>query len=126
MHHNRTIKALLSRTAVAVAAVAIFGLGILVYPSAAAADKSIELLNVSYDPTRELWRALNDAFIPQYAKEAGVAVKINQSHGGSSAQARAIIDGLDADVATLALWPDTDAVRKAGLIANGWEQRLPN
>ena len=51
---------------------------------------------------------------------------IKQSHGGSGAQARAVIDGLDADVVTLALWPDTDAIRKAGLIANGWEERLPN
>jgi sulfate transport system substrate-binding protein len=95
-------------------------------PAAYAADKSVELLNVSYDPTRELWRALNERFIAQYAKETGTTLTIKQSHGGSGAQARAIVDGLDADVATLALWPDTDAVRKAGLIANGWEQRLPN
>ena len=94
--------------------------------AARAADKTLELLNVSYDPTRELWRALNERFIAQYAKETGVTLTIKQSHGGSGAQARAIIDGLEADVATLALWPDTDAVRKAGLIANGWEQRLPN
>jgi len=95
--------------------------------STSAADgKALELLNVSYDPTRELWRALNEAFIPRYAKDTGVTLKINQSHGGSGAQARAIVDGLDADVATLALWPDTDALRKANLLANGWEQRLPN
>jgi len=98
----------------------------LLAPAAHAADKAVELLNVSYDPTRELWRALNEAFIPQYAKEAGTTLTIKQSHGGSGAQARAIVDGLDADVATLALWPDTDAIRKAGLIDNGWEQRLPN
>jgi sulfate/thiosulfate-binding protein len=95
-------------------------------PMAEAADKVIELLNVSYDPTRELWRDLNGHFIPKYTKEAGTPLTIKQSHGGSGAQARAIIDGLDADVATLALWPDTDAVRKAGLIAEGWEQRLPH
>ena len=94
--------------------------------SARAADTSLELLNVSYDPTRELWRALNERFIAQYAKETGTTLTIKQSHGGSGAQARAIIDGLEADVATLALWPDTDAVRKAGLIAAGWERRLPN
>ncbi len=93
---------------------------------AEAADKAIELLNVSYDPTRELWRDLNGHFISKYSKETGTTLTIKQSHGGSGAQARAIIDGLDADVATLALWPDTDAVRKAGLIADGWEQRLPH
>ena len=91
-----------------------------------AADKSLELLNVSYDPTRELWRQINSAFVAQYAKRAGVSLSIKQSHGGSGAQARAVIDGLDADVVTLAMWPDTDAIRKVGLIANGWEQRLPN
>jgi sulfate/thiosulfate-binding protein len=88
--------------------------------------RALELLNVSYDPTRELWRDLNEHFIAQYAKDTGVTVTIKQSHGGSGAQARAIVDGLDADVATLALWPDTDAIRKAGLISAGWEQRLPN
>src|SRR6476469_3936823 len=87
---------------------------------------SLELLNVSYDPTRELWRAINAEFIPAYEKEAHVKLAINQSHGGSSTQARAVIDGLDADVVTLALWSDTDAVRKAGLIDPGWEDRLPN
>ncbi len=95
-------------------------------PAAHAGDKAVELLNVSYDPTRELWRALNERFIARYLNEAGTALSIKQSHGGSGAQARAVIDGLDADVATLALWPDTNAIRKAGLIATGWEQRLPN
>jgi sulfate transport system substrate-binding protein len=88
--------------------------------------KSLELLNVSYDPTRELWRDLNSAFIPKYEKEHGVKLSINQSHGGSSTQARAVIDGLEADVVSLAMWPDTNAIRKAGLIADGWENRLPN
>src|SRR5690349_18068441 len=74
------------------------------------------LLNVSYDPTRELWRDLNAAFTAQYETQAGKRLTIKQSHGGSSAQARAVIDGLDADVVTLALWSDTDAVRKKGLI----------
>jgi len=91
-----------------------------------AADTSVELLNVSYDPTRELWRDLNEQFIAKYGKETGTKLTIKQSHGGSSSQARAVIDGLDADVVTLAMWPDTDAIRKAGLIANGWEKRLPN
>jgi sulfate/thiosulfate transport system substrate-binding protein len=94
--------------------------------AAHAAEKSIELLNVSYDPTRELWRDLNEQFIAKYGKETGTTLSIKQSHGGSSSQARAVIDGLDADVVTLAMWPDTDAIRKAGLIAEGWEKRLPN
>src|SRR5215470_18063354 len=94
--------------------------------AARADDKSQDLLNVSYDPTRELWKDINNAFIPVYQKDKGVTLKINQSHGGSGTQARAVVDGLDADVVTLAMWPDTDAIRKAGLIANGWEARLPN
>ena len=88
--------------------------------------KSLELLNVSYDPTRELWRDINAAFIPQYLKQADTKLEIKQSHGGSSTQARAVIDGLEADVVTLALWSDTDAISKKGLIAKNWEQRLPN
>ncbi len=87
---------------------------------------SVELLNVSYDPTRELWHDINAAFVDGYQREARASVTIRQSHGGSGSQARAVIDGNDADVVTLALWTDTDAIRKAGLIAEGWEQRLPN
>jgi sulfate transport system substrate-binding protein len=95
--------------------------------SASAGDaKSVELLNVSYDPTRELLRAIGAAFSSTYAKEKGVTVTIKQSHGGSGAQARAVVDGLDADVVTLAMWPDTDAIRKLGLISEGWDQRFPN
>jgi sulfate/thiosulfate-binding protein len=86
----------------------------------------LELLNVSYDPTRELWRDLNAAFAPKYESQTGTTLEIKQSHGGSTTQARAVIDGLDADVVTLALWPDTDAIRKSGQIADGWEKRLPN
>jgi sulfate transport system substrate-binding protein len=89
-------------------------------------SKSVEMLNVSYDPTRELWKELNSRFIPWYENETGITVDVNQSHGGSGTQARAVIDGLDADVVTLALWSDTDAIRKKGLIAAGWEDRLPN
>jgi sulfate transport system substrate-binding protein len=93
----------------------------------AAQDRgALLLLNVSYDPTRELWRELNDAFKPAYEAETGQRVALRQSHGGSSAQARAVIDGLGADVVTLALWSDTDAIRRAGLIAPDWEKRLPN
>lgn len=88
--------------------------------------KTQQLLNVSYDPTRDLWKDLNAAFIPAYEKEAGVTLTISQSHGGSGSQARSIIDGLEADVATLSLWSDTDALRKKGLLVEGWEERLPN
>jgi len=87
---------------------------------------SLELLNVSYDPTRELWRDINASFIPDYEKKSGTTLEIKQSHGGSGTQARAVIDGLEADVVTLAMWPDTDAIRKAGQIEAGWEKRLPN
>jgi sulfate/thiosulfate transport system substrate-binding protein len=85
----------------------------------------VELLNVSYDPTRELWRDLNALFIRRYEENTGERVTIRQSHGGSGTQARAVIDGLEADVVTLALWSDTDAIRKKGLIRPGWEERLP-
>jgi len=87
---------------------------------------TLELLNVSYDPTRELWRDINAAFTPKYQAQSGNTLEIKQSHGGSTTQARAVIDGLEADVVSLALWSDTDAIRKAGQIAQGWESRLPN
>jgi len=85
-----------------------------------------ELLNVSYDPTRELWRDINANFIPVYGKQSGRALIIKQSHGGSSTQARAVIDGLEADVVTLASILDTDAISRSGLIKPGWLERLPN
>ncbi|HLW65098.1 MAG TPA: sulfate ABC transporter substrate-binding protein [Gemmataceae bacterium] len=84
------------------------------------------ILNVSYDPTRELWRDLNKSFQEEYLKESGKRIAFRQSHGGSGSQARAVIDGLDADVVTLAMWSDTEAISKKGLIAKGWEDRLPN
>jgi sulfate/thiosulfate transport system substrate-binding protein len=87
---------------------------------------AVELLNVSYDPTRELWRDVNGAFAAQYQKEKGVAVTIKQSHGGSSAQARSVIEGLEADVVTLASYIDTDAIAQRGLITGDWVKRLPN
>src|SRR5581483_9429132 len=85
-----------------------------------------ELLNVSYDPTRELWHDLNAKFLADYEQQTGQRLSIRQSHGGSSSQARAVLDGLEADVVTLALWSDTDALRRFGLIQEGWEERLPN
>ncbi len=87
---------------------------------------SQELLNVSYDPTRELWKALNKEFIADYKKQTGTTLEIKQSHAGSSSQARSVIEGLEADVVTLAMPPDTEAISKAGLIKEGWKERLPN
>jgi len=88
--------------------------------------KEVELLNVSYDPTRELWRAVNAAFVPLYEAQSGAKLVIKMSHGGSSTQARSVIDGLEADVVTLAMGIDTDAIRKAGQIEPGWENEFPN
>src|SRR5919112_1753118 len=81
-----------------------------------------ELLNVSYDPTRELYQQINGAF----AKNVGQPVTIRQSHGGSGKQARAVIDGLPADVVTLALAYDIDEIAQRGLVAKDWAKRLPN
>jgi len=94
--------------------------------TASLGQPALELLNVSYDPTRELWRELNEAFRKQYEAKTGQKLVLRQSHGGSASQARAVIDGLEADVVTLALWSDVDAIRSAGWIRNGWEERLPN
>jgi sulfate transport system substrate-binding protein len=100
--------------------------GVLALAAGAGAAESVELLNVSYDPTRELWRDLNAAFTAQYQKEKGVTVTVKQSHGGSSAQARGVIEGLEADVVTLASYIDTDAIAQRGLITGDWVKRLPN
>jgi sulfate/thiosulfate-binding protein len=89
-------------------------------------ENTLELLNVSYDPTRELWEDLNQAFCAHYERQTGLRVAVRQAHGASGSQARAVLDGLEADVVTLALWSDTDALRRRGLLANGWEERLPN
>jgi sulfate/thiosulfate-binding protein len=83
------------------------------------------LLNASYDPTRELYQEFNAAFSKYWKAKTGQTVTIKQSHGGSGAQARAVIDGLEADVVTLALAYDIDAVAQSGLTAPGWQKRLP-
>lgn len=88
-------------------------------------DASVEILNVSYDPTRELYKEFNDAFVAKQ-KAKGVAVRVTSSNGGSGAQTRAVIDGLKADVVTLALGGDIDALAHKGLVAEDWETRLPN
>src|SRR6201747_487498 len=97
--------------------------GLLWASSAFAAD--VTLLNVSYDPTRELYVDFNRAFAAAYQKETGKSVEIKQSHGGSGSQARAVIDGLQADVVTLALAYDVDAIAGKGLIPADWQKRLP-
>jgi sulfate/thiosulfate transport system substrate-binding protein len=85
------------------------------------------LLNVSYDPTRELYKAINKAFAEDWKKKTGEDVEIQASHGGSGAQARAVIDGLPADVVTLALAADIDAIAsKSGKIPADWQKKLPN
>jgi len=96
----------------------------LIANAAQAAD--VNLLNVSYDPTRELFVAVNKAFAARYQAETGRTVEIKQSHGGSGTQARAVIDGLQADVVTLALAYDVDAIAERGLIAKDWQTRLPD
>lgn len=93
-----------------------------VTPSRAA---DVSLLNVSYDPTRELYVDFNKAFIAAYQKETGKSVEIKQSHGGSGSQARSVIDGLQADIVTLALAYDIDAIANKGLLATDWQKRLP-
>jgi len=91
------------------------------------AQSPIKLLNVSYDPTREFYQEINVAFAKQWQAKTGQAVTINQSHGGSGKQARSVIDGLQADVVTLALAYDVDALyTNANLIAKDWQKRLPN
>ena len=97
--------------------------GLLWASSAFAAD--VTLLNASYDPTRELYVDFNKAFAANYQKETGKSVEIKQSHGGSGSQARGVIDGLQADVVSLALAYDIDAIAAKGLIAADWQKRLP-
>jgi sulfate transport system substrate-binding protein len=85
-----------------------------------------KLLNVSYDPTRELYQDLNAVFAKGWKAKTGQDVEIQQSHGGSGKQARSVIDGLEADVVTLALAWDIDAIANAGLLPKNWQSRLPN
>lgn len=91
--------------------------------SAFAAD--VSLLNVSYDPTRELYVEFNKAFAAAYQKDTGKSIEIKQSHGGSGSQARSVIDGLQADVVTLALAYDIDAIANKGLLKKDWQKSLP-
>jgi sulfate transport system substrate-binding protein len=107
----------------------IFSTGLTVLPvgNAAGRAKEVKLLNVSYDPTRELYQDYNAAFAKYWKKKTGQALQIEQSHGGSGKQARAVIDGLEADVVTLALAYDVDALYDFGkLIPEDWQKRLPH
>jgi sulfate/thiosulfate transport system substrate-binding protein len=115
MHTRRTV--LLGTAASALTAT-------LTTPRAAHAETT--LLNVSYDPTREFYKAYNEAFAAAWMAKSGEEVTINQSHGGSGKQARAVIDGLEADVVTLALAYDIDAIAARGILAADWQKRLPD
>ncbi|MDB5372746.1 MAG: sulfate transporter substrate-binding protein [Belnapia sp.] len=100
----------------------------LAIPGPAPAQQALQLLNVSYDPTREFYRAFNAAFLAHWkdGPGSGQTLRLSTSHGGSGRQARAVIDGLQADVVTLALAYDIDAIAERGLLATDWQQRLPH
>lgn len=112
---------MIRRTFLSLAGAAIAGMAIA--SSAHPADYS--LLNVSYDPTRELYVDFNKSFVAAYQKQTGRTVEIKQSHGGSGSQARSVIDGLQADVVTLALAYDIDAVANKGVLKVDWQKSLP-
>lgn len=88
--------------------------------------KSSTILNVSYDPTRQLYQEINPIFAQAWREKTGQIVNIEQSHGGSGKQTRAVIDGLDADVVSLALSYDIDAIANAGLVDKNWQKQFPN
>src|ERR1043165_9359210 len=100
---------------------------VLAIPGSSAFTQSVTLLNVSYDPTRELYQDVNTAFAKYWKAKTGQDVTIQQSHGGSSKQSRAVIDGLQADVVTLGLAYDIDAIAQlAHLLPTDWQKRLQN
>jgi sulfate transport system substrate-binding protein len=99
--------------------------GLLMFPAVSAPAATVELTNVSYDPTRELYEEYNKAFSAYYKGKTGNDVEVVQSHGGSSKQARTVIEGNEADVVTLALAIDITAIEDAGLIKPGWQQEFP-
>ena len=98
----------------------------LLLASTSVLAKDIQLLNVSYDPTRELYEQYNKAFSAHYKQETGDNVVVRQSHGGSGKQATSVINGIRADVVTLALQSDVDAIAERGRIDKNWIQRLPD
>ena len=108
-------------------AAAVAAPALLAGPAAAQGKKAITLLNVSYDPTRELYKDINAAYAKYWKDKVGQDIVIQQSHGGSGKQARSVIDGLQADVVTLALASDIDEIAaKAKLLPANWQSRLPN
>lgn len=115
-----------SRFAIAWGKKAVVFVGLFSLFLSSAIAKDITLLNVSYDPTRELYEDLNKLFVAEFKNKSGAEVQVRQSHGGSGKQARSVIDGLDADVVTLALAYDIDAIAKRKLIDANWQMRLPN
>ncbi len=126
---TRTVSSPTRRTLVAGAlgGLAVAGPASLILSGRAqAAGAPLQLLNVSYDPTRELYKAINGAYAKFWKDHTGQDLVINQSHGGSGAQSRSVLDGLEADVVTLALAYDIDALADHGLIAQGWQSRLPD
>ena len=100
------------------------GLFLVLWVCAVPAWADVSLLNVSYDPTREFYQDINSAFVKYWRGKTGQTVTIRQSHGGSGKQARSVIDGLEADVVTLALGYDIDAIAKGGLLSKNWQRRL--
>jgi sulfate transport system substrate-binding protein len=105
----------------------LFALLVGLAAAAPASARNLELLNVSYDPTRELYQDINRAFIAQWKQQTGQTLTIRASHGGSGKQARSVIDGLEADVVTLALAADIDAIATNGkLLPANWQSRLPH
>ena len=105
----------------------VVALAVLACGTDASSAGDVALLNVSYDPTREFYQEFNAAFAKQWQKKTGTPVTLRQSHGGSSKQARSVIDGLEADVVTLALAYDIDAIaQNARLLPLNWQSRLPN
>ena len=107
--------------------IAVLGIALLGAAMAGSARAEKTLLNVSYDPTRELYEDYNALFAKHWQETQGEAVTVQQSHGGSGKQARAVVDGLEADVVTLALSGDVNQLfEKGGLIPKAWQKRLPN
>ena len=123
--HATTKRIGLTVAAVMVAGAAILSAGLPARP--ARAEATVKLLNVSYDPTRELYQDVNQAFGQQWKQKTGQTLNVSQSHGGSGKQARSVIDGLGADVVTLGLAYDIDEIAdKSGRIAKDWQKRLPD
>jgi sulfate/thiosulfate-binding protein len=115
------------RTSIAATAALLLAVAPVFAPLTGTAEAAgVKLLNVSYDPTRELYQDINTAFARSWKAKTGQDLEVQQSHGGSGKQARSVIDGLEADVVTLALAWDIDAIANAGLMPKTWQARLPH